>query len=143
MSYLFFKKNIFGYTWYILNLKNCILYIPGFSFRVVGHAIPCPIHVTMSYVCQVVRRRPANEIQQETALRFEFCIPRHSVHHAQQDLFATAAPADSSFAPGLGWGRRRLGLLRSGAWGFLGVRDSARALGAVTPLAPAMPSTPS
>ena len=29
----------------------------------------------------------------------------------------------------------------AGVWGFLGVLDSARALGAVTPLAPAMPST--
>ena len=31
----------------------------------------------------------------------------------------------------------------AGVWGFLGVQDSARALGAVTSLAPAMPSTPS
>ena len=30
----------------------------------------------------------------------------------------------------------------AGVWGFLGVLDSARALCAVTPLAPAMPSTP-
>ena len=92
----------------------------------------------------------------------EFCIPQHNVHQAKQDLFATAAPADSSFAPGLGWGRRLRGLLRArgprrrggrlvvvrwrgsaGVWGFLGVQDSPRALGAVTPLAPAMPSTPS
>ena len=31
----------------------------------------------------------------------------------------------------------------AGAWGFLGVRDNARALGTVTPLAPATSSTPS
>ena len=30
----------------------------------------------------------------------------------------------------------------AGVWGFLGVQDSARALGTVTSLAPAMPSTP-
>ena len=44
---------------------------------------------------------------------FEFCIPLHNVHQAQQELFATAAPADSSFAPGLGLGRRLRGLLRA------------------------------
>ena len=64
--------------------------------------------------CQVVQFRPANEIQPEIALQFEFCIPWHSVHQAQQDLFATAAPADSFFAPGLGWGHRRGGLLSTG-----------------------------
>ena len=157
MSYLFFKKDIFGYTWYILNEKNCIWYIPGISFHVICHAYPCPIHVISLSGCL------APEIQQEIALWFEFCIPRHSVHQAQQDLFATATRADSSFASCLGWGRRRGGLLRAGGpsrrrgrlvagsagggsagvWGFLGVRDSGRALGAGTLLAPVMPSTPS
>ena len=133
-----------------------------------------PIHVlSMSQVCQVILFRPSNEIQLEIALLSEFCIPQHSVHRAQQDLFATSARADSSFALGLGWGRRRRRLLRAGGprrrvgywragrrragllvggvrrggsagvWGFLGVLDSARAHGAVTPLAPAKPSTPS
>ena len=46
-------------------------------------------------------------------MRLEFCIPQLNVHEAQQDLFATSAPADSSFAPGLGWGRRMRGLLRA------------------------------
>ena len=48
MSYPFFKKDIFGYTWDILDLKNCIWYIPGISFYVIchtAHTYPCPIHV--------------------------------------------------------------------------------------------------
>ena len=119
-----------------------------------------PIHVlSMSYVCLVVLFRTANEIQLEIALLFEFSIPRHSVHQAQQDLLAAAARADSSFAPCLVWGRRWRGLLPAGAgagssagsaggksagvWGFLGVCNSARALGAGTMLAPATSSTPS
>ena len=65
--------------------------------------MPC---LSMSYPCHKFVRlsagfRPSNEIQQEIALLFKFCIPQHSVHQAQQDLFATAAPADSSFAPAL------------------------------------------
>ena len=41
----------------------------------------------------------ANEIQQEIALRFEFCIPQHSVHQAQQDLFAAAGPPRARTPP--------------------------------------------
>ena len=44
MSYLFFKKDIFGYTWYILNSKNCIWCIPGISFHVRLLAYAIPVH---------------------------------------------------------------------------------------------------
>ena len=54
-----------------------------------------PIHVISLSGCLV------HEIQQEIALRFEFCIPLHSIHQAQQDLFATAAPAESARTPPL------------------------------------------
>ena len=50
---------------------------------------------------QSVLFRPANEIQPEIALLFEFCIPLHSVHHAQQDLFATAAAVQRARTPPL------------------------------------------
>ena len=39
------------------------------------------------------RMGPANEIHPVMELQFDFCIPTHSVHPAQQDLFATGAPA--------------------------------------------------
>ena len=64
----------------------------------------------------------------------------------------SCAPTDPRWSGGRRrGGRRSWGLLVGGVrrrgsasvWGFLGVRDSARALGTVTPLAPAMPSTPS
>ena len=158
---LFEKRYIWIYLGYP-RLKNLHLVCTGYIFS-------CHMpYLSMSYPCHKFVRLsgsgPANKIQPEIALLFEFCIPLHSVHQAQaaqQDFFATAARADSSFAPGLGWGRRLRGLLRArgprrrggrlvvvrwrgsaGVWGFLGVKDSARALGTVTPLAPAMPSTP-
>ena len=101
------------YTWIYLiypKQKDCIWYIQGISFHVMRHTYPCPFPVISLSGCLV---QAANEIQPEIALWFEFCIPRHGVHHAQQDLFATAARADSSSTPGLGWGRRRRGLLRA------------------------------
>ena len=101
MSYSIFKKNIFGYTWYILK-KNAFGICQVYLFM--SYAIP--VHVlSMSLVCQVVLFRPTNEIQPEIALLFESCIPWNSVHQAQQDLFARATREDSSFAPGLWWGR--------------------------------------
>ena len=39
--------------------------------------------------------RPANKIQQGIELLFDFCIPQHSVHQVQQNLFATCAPTGS------------------------------------------------
>ena len=96
-----FQKNIFGYTWYILK-KNAFGICQVYLFM--SYAIP--VHVlSMSLVCQVVLFRPINEIQPEIALLFESCIPWNSVHQAQQDLFARATREDSSFAPGLLWGR--------------------------------------
>ena len=53
----------------------------------------------------------------------------------------SCAPADPAGA-GAGWSVGSAGGGSAGVWGFLGVQDSARALGAVTSLAPAMPSTP-
>ena len=98
MVYPKLKKLHLVYTWYIFSCHMPCLSMP----------YPCHKFVRLSGA------GPANEIRQEIALRFEFCTPQHSVHQAQQDLFDTAARADSSLAPGLGWGRRRRGLLRAG-----------------------------
>ena len=54
----------------------------------------------------------------------------------------SCAPADPAGA-GAGSSAGSAGGGSAGVWGFLGVQDSARALGAVTPLPPAMPSNPS
>ena len=55
----------------------------------------------------------------------------------------SCAQADPVCAGAAGWSAGSAGGGSAGVWGFLGVRDSARALEAVTPLAQAMPSTPS
>ena len=90
------KKLHLVYTWYIFSCH-----------------MPC---LSMSYPCHkfVWLSGAGPQMKFSRKLRFEFSIPLHSVHQAQQDLFATAARADSSFAPCLGWGRRRRGLLRAG-----------------------------
>ena len=62
--------------------------------------------LSMSYPCHKFVRLsgsgPANEIQQEIALQFKFCIPLHSVHQAQQDLFATSSALTPALPPALG-----------------------------------------
>ena len=75
------------------------------------------------------RMRPAHEIQPIIELWFDFCILQHSVLQAQQDLFATAARADSFFAPGLWWGRCRRGLLRAAGAGSCAPADPRRRRG--------------
>ena len=54
------------------------------------------------------RMQPANKIQPVIELQFDFCIPVLRVHPAQQDLFATGAPAGSFARPhsagSLSWG---------------------------------------
>ena len=57
---------------------------------------------------------------------------------ADEQAPAPVAPAPAAPAPAGSAGGGA-----AGVWGFLGVRDSARALGTVTPLAPATSSTPS
>ena len=57
MSYPFFKKDIFGYTWDILDLKNYIKNIPGIYFHVICHTYPCPIHVISLSGCPVQARK--------------------------------------------------------------------------------------
>ena len=116
--HIFFSKKIFMDIAGIsrgLNQENCfqVWYIPGtsISFHVICHTYS-PLR---SYSChKFVRLSCSGQIQPEIALLFEFCIPLHSVHQAQQDLFATAPRADSSFASCLGWGRRLHWLLRAG-----------------------------
>ena len=54
---------------------------------------------------------PANEIQQAIELRFDFCIPLHSVHQAQQDSFiclsTQAGSTQSQLSGSVGSGARR------------------------------------
>ena len=81
--------------------------------------MPC---LSMSYPCHKFVRLSGSGPQMKFSRKLH-CGSSSAYHgtvfiklliQAQQDLFATAAPADSSFAPCLGWASRRRGLLRAG-----------------------------
>ena len=69
------------------------------------------------------------------------CAPLPPALGGDATCAGSCAPADPAGA-GAGSSAGSAGGGSAGVWGFLGVQDSARALGAVTSLAPAMPSTP-
>ena len=90
-------------------------------------------YLSMSYPCHKFVRLSCSGQQMKFTRKLhccsgEFCIPRHSIHQAQQDLFATATRADSSFAPDLGWGPRQRGSAGAGAAGA-GASSSAGSAG--------------
>ena len=79
-------------------------YLSGSELHVPVMCLAYPCHNLFRFR----RMRPANEIQPVIELQFDFCIPLHSVHQAQQDLFASCAPA-GFFARCLRRCRRRRG----------------------------------
>ena len=155
LSYPNKKKTSSWHTWYIpISAKTrkdmpklkkmcevyteCIFSGSKLHLPVISLAYPC-------HNCFLFRgMRSTNEIQPVIESLFDFCIPWHSIHQAQQDLFANGAPA-GSFARHRR-GRRRRGLRHRGVLlrrtcagaacagaadvgGFLGVLASARGLG--------------
>ena len=132
--------------------KRCTRYIPSVIFSGLEQHVPVIFRAYPCYNFFLFRGiRPANEIQQVIDLLFNICIPRHSVHQGQQDFFATGAPVGSLGSPPPrplkpGTASSCAGAAGAGAadvGGFLGVRASARGLGAFIQLAPAMPSNSS
>ena len=78
-------------------------------------------YLSMSYPCHKFVRLscPGPQMKFSRKSHWGSSSARHctafiKLIQAQRVFFATAAPADSSFAPGLGWGHRRRVLLRAG-----------------------------
>ena len=80
-------------NFFFLVYTKCIFSGSELHVPVVCLAYPC--HNFFQFPGFGPGMQPTNEIQQVIDLQFDFWIPLHRVHHAQQDLFATGAPVGS------------------------------------------------